>query len=114
MRVCIRDVVGIGTNDGMLFFLFVLLLNIATLLIVLVTARRVPSRSASLTVGVALLACLAAGDQVLRQRSTPAGFVMNVLLQAVVLYRLVAMRRTTRRPTPRRSAGSNGTRQESA
>jgi hypothetical protein len=98
----------------MLPFLFILLLNIATLLIVLVTARRVPSRSAYLTVGVALMACLAAGDQVIRQHSTPASLVINVILQAVVLCRLVALRRTTRRHTPRRSAGLNGTRQDSA
>jgi hypothetical protein len=98
----------------MLIFMLILLLNTATLLIALATASRVPSKSASCTVGIALIACLAAGEQVIAQRSSPAVFVITVILDAVVLCRLVAARYTTRRHIPRRSAGVNGTRQGSA
>jgi hypothetical protein len=65
-------------------------------------------------VGVALMACLAAGEQVIRQRSTPVAVVMTVGLNAVVLCRLVAVGRATRRTPPRLSAGLNEKRQENA
>jgi hypothetical protein len=81
----------------------ILLLNSVTLLLTLAIAIRAPSRSAVLTVGVALAACLAAWDQVWGSRSTPVVFGLTVVLDALVLYRLVVVRRT-RKPAyiPRR------------
>jgi hypothetical protein len=51
------------SKERMWFCILLFLLPIATLLLVLATASRAPSRSASGTVGVALRACLVAGEQ---------------------------------------------------
>jgi hypothetical protein len=72
----------------------ILLLNSVTLLLTLAIAIRAPSRSAVLTVGVALAACLAAGDQVWERHSIPVVFGLTVVLDALLLYRLVVVCRT--------------------
>jgi hypothetical protein len=72
----------------------ILLLNSVTLLLTLAIAIRAPSRSAVLTVGVALAACLAAGDQVWGPHSTPVVFGLTVVLDALLLYRFVVVCRT--------------------
>ena len=71
----------------------ILLLNSVTLLLTLATAIRAPSRSAFVTVGVALAVCLAAWDQVWRPRVTSVVFGLTVVLDTLLLCRLVVVRR---------------------
>jgi hypothetical protein len=72
----------------------ILLLDSVPLLLTLAIAIRAPSRSAVFTIGVALGTCLAARDQVWRPHSTPVVFGFTMVLNALLLDRLVVVRRT--------------------
>ena len=80
-------------------FFLLLLFQLLTLSLTLVTAVRHPSWRAVLLVGVALGACLGAGAQVSLQRLTPVALLSLVGLDLLLL---VQLRSLAIRPPPRR------------
>ena len=83
----------------MLPFFLLLLFQLLTLSLTLVTAVRHPSWRVALLVGVALGACLGAGSQVALGRSTPVALLSIVGLDLLLL---VQLRSLAIRPSPRR------------
>ena len=83
----------------MLPFSLLLLFQLLTLSLTLVTAVRHPSWRVVLLVGVALGACLGAGAQVGLQRITPVTLLSLVGLDLLLL---VQLRSLTSRPSSRR------------
>ena len=85
----------------MLPFFLLLLFQLMTLSLTLITAVRHPSWRAVFLVGVALGACLGAGSQVALGRSTPVALLSIVGLNVLLLVQLRSL--AIRPPPPRRS-----------